>query len=189
MRDIKSQELLNNLGINSELVTDPVFGININNEEKKDGVGIQLRNYPTLNDIFLNQLADEIAKHFSNKKIKLFSLQDSLDLTPIHKFAEMLEYRNIKSEIYNNLDINETIVELSKLEFLIGMRFHACLVSAKAKVKTLGINYDIKVQNLAKSVGFPSIKLNEKTLTNHFEKLINLDVNSYKIPEIKFPEL
>lgn len=189
VRDIKSQELLKDLGINSELVTDPVFGININYEQNKEGVGIQLREYPTLNDIFLNQLADEIAKHFSDKKIKLFSLQDSLDLAPLQKFAEMLNSRNIKSELYNNLDINNTINELSKLEYLIGMRFHACLVSAKARVKILGINYDIKVQNLAKTVGFPSVKLNEKTLSDYFEELINLDTINYKIPDFKFPKI
>ena len=189
VRDIKSQELLNKLGIESELVTDPVYGIELDKNQNKEGVGIQLRSYHSLNDIFLNQLADEVTKHFSNKEIKLFSLQDSLDLAPLHRFAEMLESRNIKSKIYQNLDTNKTIEELSKLEYLIGMRFHACLVSAKAGVKTLGINYDVKVQNLAKTVDFPSVKLDEKTLTGKFEELLNLDVNQYKIPEAKFPEI
>ena len=84
---------------------------------------------------------------------------------------------------------NKTIEELSKLEYLIGMRFHACLISAKARVKTLGINYDVKVQNLAKAVGFPSVKLDEKTLTGKFEELLNIDTSQYKIPEVKFPEI
>lgn len=189
VRDTKSQKLLNKLGIESELVTDPVFGIDLDKNQNKEGVGIQLRSYRSLNDIFLNQLADEVAKHFSNKEIKLFSLQDSLDLAPLQRFAEMLESRNIKSKIYQNLDTNKTIEELSKLEYLIGMRFHACLVSAKAGVKTLGINYDVKVQNLAKAVSFPSVKLDEKTLTGKFEELLNLDTNQYKIPEVKFPEI
>ena len=188
VRDIKSQELLKKMGITSELVTDPVFGMYIEHQNK-EGVGIQLRSYPTLNDVFLNQLADEIAKYFSDRKIKLFSLQDSLDLEPLQRFAEMLESRNVKSEIYHDMDIAQTIDELAKLEYLIGMRFHACLISVKAGVKTLGINYDVKVKNLAQSVGFPSVKLNEKTLSNQFEELINLDISQYKIPEFKFPEI
>ena len=47
-------------------------------------------------------------------------------------------------EDLNNLIGLKNKEELSKLEYLIGMRFHACLVSAKAGVKTLGINYDVK---------------------------------------------
>ena len=101
----------------------------------------------------------------------------------------MLESRNVKSEIYHDMDIAQTIDELTKLEYLIGMRFHACLISAKTGVKTLGINYDVKVQNLAKAVGFPSVKLDEKTLTGKFEELINQDSSQYNIPEFKFPEI
>ena len=69
------------------------------------------------------------------------------------------------------------------------MRFHANLVAAKAGVKVLGINYDIKVLNLAKYVGFPIIGLDENKFEQEFEKLINLDSSNYKIPVFDFPEI
>jgi len=189
VRDAKSQEILKKMDLDSELVADPVFGIEIPKIENKEGVGIQLRDFHTLTDEFLKNLAFTVAKKFKGKKIKLYSLQDTLDLPVLEKFAKMLKENEINSEIYRNLTVEKTIEEISKLEYLIGMRFHANLVAAKAGVKVLGINYDIKVLNLAKHVGFPLIGLNQDSFDNEFEELINLDSSIYKIPEFEFPNL
>ena len=81
------------------------------------------------------------------------------------------------------------ILELSKLEYLIAMRFHACLIATKAKVKVLGINYDIKVLNLAKHIGFPYIGMDDKNFCKEIDELKSLDVTKYNIPEFKFPEI
>jgi polysaccharide pyruvyl transferase WcaK-like protein len=86
----------------------------------------------------------------------------------LQKFAKILKERNIDFEIYQNLSIDNTIEEISKLEYLIGMRFHANLVAAKSGVKVLGINYDVKVMNLAKYVGFPIINLNDDDFNSKF---------------------
>lgn len=189
VRDAKSQEILKKMDLDSELVADPVFGIEIPKIENKEGVGIQLRDFHTLTDEFLKNLAFTVAKKFKGKKIKLYSLQDTLDLPVLEKFAKMLKENEIDSEIYRNLTVEKTIEEISKLEYLIGMRFHANLVAAKAGVKVLGINYDIKVLNLAKHVGFPLIGLNQDSFDNEFEELINLDITTYQIPEFEFPSL
>ena len=189
VRDQKSQEILNQMNIKSELVSDPVFGIETPLVQNKEGVGVQLRNYHTLSDDFLNNLADAISKNFPNQKIKLFSLQDSIDLAIINKFAQMLQEKNIETLIYKNLTIEKTIEEISKLEYLIGMRFHANLIATKAKVKVLGINYDIKVLNLATHIGFPIIGLNEKSFDKEFEDFIQLDTTKYNIPNFEFPEI
>lgn len=189
VRDTKSQEILKKMDINSELIADPVFGINTPIVEKHEGIGIQLRSFYTLTDNFMEKLADEVSKQFPNKKIKLFSLQDALDLPVLEKFSNILKEKGINSEIYKSLSVENEIQELSKLEYLIGMRFHADLVAAKAGVKVLGINYDIKVLNLAKSIGFPIIGLSEDSFKKEFDDLINLDVNNYKIPEFEFPDI
>ena len=168
VRDIKSQELLKTMKINSELVSDPVFGIeNFSNEHK--GIGVQLRSFPSLTEDFLNNLADSIAEKFKDKEIKLLSLQDSLDFSVLESFSKKLEQRGVKSKIYKNESILDTINLISGLEYLIGMRFHANLIAAKAGVKVLGINYDIKVLNLAKHIGFPHIGLNEKSFCNEYQ--------------------
>lgn len=189
VRDAKSQEILKKMDLDSELVADPVFGIEIPKIENKEGVGIQLRDFHSLTDEFLKNLAFTVAKKFKEKKIKLYSLQDTLDLPVLEKFAKMLKENEIDSEIYRNLTVEKTIEEISKLEYLIGMRFHANLVAAKAGVKVLGINYDIKVLNLAKYVGFPLIGLNQDSFDNEFEELIYLDITTYQIPEFEFPSL
>lgn len=189
VRDAKSQEILRKMNLDSELISDPVFGMQIIKSENRSGIGIQLRDYHTLTDTFLKHLANEISQRFSKEKIKLFSLQDSLDLIVLEKFKKLLELHGIESEIYKNMTVEQVIHEISKLECLIGMRFHSALVGAKAGVKVLGINYDIKVLNLAQHTGFPIIGLNEDRFENEFNELINLDVQNYKIPIFEFPEL
>ena len=160
VRDIQSHDILKSMNINSEIIADPVFGIEVPKIEKQEGIGVQLRNSELLTESFMENLAEELSQRFVGQKVKLFSLQDSLDLDILKKFAKTLDKKNIKSEIYSNLDIKTCIYELSKLEYLIGMRFHANLIASKAKVKVLGINYDIKVENLSKQIGFPIVNFN-----------------------------
>lgn len=185
VRDIKSQELLKTMKINSELVSDPVFGIeNFSNEHK--GIGVQLRSFPSLTEDFLNNLADSIAEKFKDEEIKLLSLQDSLDFSVLESFSKKLEQRGVKSKIYKNESILDTINLISDLEYLIGMRFHANLIAAKAGVKVLGINYDVKVENLAKMVGFPILELDN---FKNIDEIFEINTSKYNIPEFFFPEI
>lgn len=189
VRDSKSQEILKEMGIESNLVADPVFDIEIIEPKYHHGVGIQLRDFHTLTEEFMLNLANEIARNFKDEKIKLFSLQDTLDLNILENFSKMLANKGIDSEIYKNLSVDDCIKKISELEYLIGMRFHSALVATKAGVKVLGINYDIKVLNLAKKLGFPIIGLNDISFTREFEQLKNLNPNDYKIPDFEFPEI
>ena len=188
VRDSKSQNLLSEMGILSDLVADPVFGIEVN-EHLHQGIGVQLRDFHSVNDNFLYRLAEQIEKYFKSEEIKLISLQDSIDLPLLEKFEKILNKKEIKTKIYKNLSINDAIKTLSELEYLVGMRFHANLVASKAKVKVLGINYDIKVLNLSNTVGFPIIGLEENYLGDEFEQLLNLDTQNYKIPNFDFPNI
>lgn len=72
VRDRKSQELLKSWGIDAELVKDPIFSLELPVKNLKGTVGIQLRNYPSLSDGFLNALADEVIKRFPDKNFKYF---------------------------------------------------------------------------------------------------------------------
>ena len=189
VRDIKSQQMLQKMGIASELVGDPIFGVEMPVQEKENAIGIQLRSYPTINDDFLEKLAEKIKEKFSDKEIRLFSFQDSLDLEILKKIALKLKQRGLESKIYQKLSVEEVLCEIPKLETLIAMRFHALLVGAKSKTKLLGINYDIKVESLSKAVGFPCIDINQEDLNEDFEKLLNLDTQKYNIIEFKFPNI
>ena len=146
-----------------------------------------MRDFNSVTDEFLEKLAVGISKNFENQEIKLFSLQDNLDLEVLKNFQTKLARKGVKSIVYQNLSVEETIDKISSLEYLIGMRFLSLLVAVKSKVKVLGINYDIKVSNLSNSVGFPLLDLNQPNLEKGFEELFGLDITKYEIPEFEFP--
>ena len=177
VRDKKSQELLKSWGITSELVKDPILELNLPIKNKRGIVGIQLRNYPTLTDTFLNNLADEINKRFSDKKIQIFSFQDNIDLDTCDKFARILNKKGFENiEVFKKLSINEVFDKISELEYMIGMRFHANVVAIKSGVKTLAIDYDVKVKKLAQEYNLPLIELNQKDFSKEFEQLVETKV-------------
>lgn len=173
VRDKKSQELLKGWGIEAELLNDPIFDLDLPKKNKKGVVGVQLRNYPTLNEVFLNTLADEIVKRFSDKKIQLLSFQDSIDLAVCEKFARILSKKGLNNvEVLEGLSVNDVFERISDLEFLIGMRFHANVVAIKSGVKALAINYDIKVKKLAEEYNLPLVELKQKDFSKEFDALI-----------------
>lgn len=174
VRDKKSQELLKSWNIESKLKQDPIFELELPKKNKKGIVGVQLRNYPTLSENFLNALADEVVKRFSDKKIELLSFQDSIDLDVCEKFARILYKKGISNvEILKELSVKDVFEKISDLEILIGMRFHANVVAIKSGVKALAIDYDIKVKKLAEEYNLPIIELNQTNFSAKFDKLVN----------------
>ena len=175
VRDKKSQEFLQNHGIKSELVQDPIFSLELPHKNKKGIAGIQLRDYPTLTDGFLNALADEVIKRFPDKKLQVISLQDSIDLDVCEKFVRILRKKDREEnvEILSGLSINDVFEKISELEYLVGMRFHANVVAIKSGVKTLAINYDIKIKKLADEYNLPLIELNQRDFEKEFSVLMS----------------
>lgn len=172
VRDKKSQELLKSWGILSVLVKDPVFELELSNTRQKDTVGIQLRAFKGVNDKFLLNLADEIAKRYPYQEIKIISLQDSIDLEICQTFEKMLNAKGLFNiKVLSSLSIDDVFNELSSLEYLIAMRFHANVIGIKAGVKTLAINYDPKVEKLANEYNLPIINLNDNNFSQQFERL------------------
>lgn len=185
VRDVESKKFLDSLKIKSQLVSDPVFAINIGDSQEHNGIGVQLRDFEGLDDSFLEALAKEISNKFGDEEIKLISLQDSCDIKILDKFASF----GLKTRLVKNLSVKGVVKEISELEYLVGMRFHSLLVGARAGVKILGIDYDVKVEKLAKQVGFPIIKMNQKDLKDSFDELCSIKTGSYNIPTFVFPEL
>lgn len=162
VRDENSLNLLKRYNINAELVCDPIYTLDVEKNLNKSGVGIQLRDFKTMNIDFINHLAMQVIKSFPDEDIKLFSLQDSLDLEVLKCFEHALKVisPDIKVEVISNLSNDELIKQIAGLEYIIAMRFHAVLTALKAGVKTLAINYDVKVEKLANESGIPLITLN-----------------------------
>lgn len=177
VRDIKSAELLNSWGIKARLVSDPVFSIDLDRGDPTEVVGIQLRSFKTMNDAFLERLAETVVREFAHKKIELYVFQNALDMDISIKFDNMLKklYPDIQTEIVHSISKNDFIVKISRLEYMIAMRFHAVLVAIKTGVPTIAINYDAKVAKLAYEALLPLLTISsDEDFDTAFVKLKEL---------------
>ena len=176
VRDEKSLSLLKSWGINADLVCDPIYSLNVDCNKSEEVIGVQLRDFKTMNYNLLQKLALLLVTKYSDKKIEIFSLQHIQDYELCAKFQQILLSFNpdMKTEIiYENI-----IGRISKLEYLFAMRFHAILVALKCGIKTCAINYDIKVENIAKEFSLPIISMNaEENMEAVCQNLENLDSN------------
>ena len=59
---------------------------------------------------------------------------------------------------------------MSKAEYLIAMRFHAIIVGLLTQAKILAINYDIKIDKIAKEFNLPMLDL-KKDFKDQFKEL------------------
>ena len=161
VRDKKSHDLMQKWGINSDLLCDPIFSVNVPDNSKNKTVAIQLRDFKGMSNDFLDRLADSVSKNFSDYNVEIYSFQDSIDLEICKTFEQNLNMLNpdIKTTVLAGMSNSEIIESLSKSEYLISMRFHAIIIGLLAGVKTLGINYDVKVEKLAKEFNLPLIDL------------------------------
>ncbi len=176
VRDKDSQEILNKWDIKSTLLCDPVHSLPLGNYNPHGVVGVQLRKIKNLHPDFLNNLADCIGNFFSDRQIWVLPLQNSMDEAICSKFVKILKtkYNDLNVDIILNSSINETISDFSNLEYLIAMRYHACLLGLKFGAKTLPLVYDEKVQTLAKEFQIDWADCTKKEdLNEKFEGLRN----------------
>lgn len=164
VRDEKSQELLKSWGIESNLVCDPIFDLSVPTPKKTRKVGIQLRKFASLTDELFDEIIKQVALKFSDREIELICFQDSEDEGISKVFLNKLKKKNptINANIIKNLTNKEVIEKVSEYDYLIGMRFHACLLGLKYGIKTLAISYDPKVETLAKNANIPYLVMDSK---------------------------
>jgi len=172
VRDKKSHELLQEWGIKSDFLCDPIFGVDIPPIDKNKSVAIQLRNCKGMSNDFLNRLADVVNRNFNDYDIDIYPFQDSIDLEICKSFEKNLNMLNseIKITVHSGLTNTEIIEHISRAEYLIAMRFHAIIIGLLSETKTLAINYDIKVEKLAKEFNLPLIDL-KNDFQDNFEML------------------
>lgn len=180
VRDTNSLNLLLNNDIQAILVSDPVFSVDLPKGEQTNAVGIQLRDFKSLDDKFLFNLAQYVVLNFGDRPIELYVFQHALDFEICKKFEKMLKtiYPQIQTKIIHSISQNDIIVKISSLEYMIAMRFHAVLVAIKTGVKTLAINYDAKVAALAYDSYLPLLTLDsEQDFEVPFERLKELNAD------------
>lgn len=178
VRDRKSRLLLHKWGVEADLVCDPLFDLNLPQYTPENKIGIQLRSFKTLTDNLLIKLAKQVSKEFPDKEVEIYSFQDSLDLNVCKKFESILNEINpqIKTNIVFNLTSQEVLDKMSKLEYMIAMRFHACLIAIKFGIKTLAVSYDIKVEKLAEEAEIPCVSMRaDENYDEIFNQLKNIN--------------
>lgn len=173
VRDEKSLALLRNWGINANLVCDPIYSLDVSSLVKENTIGIQLREFKTMNYQLLHKLALFIANKFSDKKVEIFSLQESQDLELCKRFEHVL--KTLNPEMKTEIVTCDIVNRISKLSYLVAMRFHAILVALKCGIKTCAINYDVKVEKLANESSIPLISMDaNENFEEIYHKLENL---------------
>lgn len=180
VRDEKSLFLLRGWGVNADLVCDPLFDLSMAVSFPSNKVGVQLRGFKTLKEKLLIKLAEQVNKDFSDKTIEIYSFQDSLDLAVCKRFEKILKSLNplISTTLIFNQTSNEILDKISKLDYMIAMRFHANLIALKYGVKSFAICYDEKVEKLAKEADIPYVSmLANEDYDSLFQQLKTLDNN------------
>ena len=174
VRDEKSLFLLRGWDLKPDLVSDPVWNIETKPKVSMQRAGVQLRSWKNLSQKYLFALAREINKNFADKEIHIFSFQDALDLDICKHFEAQLKLVNpqIKTKLIPAMNIDDTIQAFSNLDYLIAMRYHACLLALKYGIPTLALSYDEKVEKIANRFDIPCSFLNdEDKLAQFFERL------------------
>ena len=141
-------------------------------------VGVQLRSFKTLSEKLLITLANRIAIDFSDKEIEIYSFQDSEDLEVCKHFESLLlsVNPNLKTNVISGKTPKQIISLIADLEYMIAMRFHAILIALRYGIKTLAINYDYKVENIANEAKIPALSMNVTENYGYmFNRLKNLD--------------
>lgn len=178
VRDEQSLFRVRGWGLQPELVNDPVWNVPLKTYMPLNRVGVQLRDWKRLSSLFLHSLAHQIATNFADREIYIYSFQNSIDYDLCKKFEGYLVLENpqIKTTIIQCDDIDGICQSVSNLEYMIAMRYHACLLALKYGIKTLALSYDEKVEKLAKRFDIPCSDLvDTKILEENFEALKFLD--------------
>ncbi len=181
VRDDKSIELLSNWKIKAEKCYDPVWNIKTYPQKTKK-IGVQLRSFHTITEEFINQLANCLNEYYSDKEICIFSLQNKLDLDICNKLKTKLKNKNVT--VIENTSNEKIIQDIANLDILVAMRFHACMIAIKSGVKLLPINYDIKVEQLAKEFNLNCLNLDYLEINNEIFKQFNLNEINYDAQDI-----
>lgn len=164
VRDPQSYKLLSKWKIKSRLLCDPAWDIPVLPRESRGYVGIQLRSCANMHPDFIKFLVKYVGIYFSDRKIILYSFQNSQDLKVCYEFEKALkaQWPQMKYEIRSENTIKSIVEGYSNLEYLIAMRFHACLLGLKYGLKVFALSYDPKVTNLAQEFELQCIDVTKK---------------------------
>ena len=182
VRDNVSFDTVKSWGLQCQLTTDPVWSLPSSplppdiqklTEAKESAlkeqtsknmtIGLSLREDPALKDYHLHALAQAITSTLPSRSIVLLlDFQGEKDHPPLKKIESLLSLNGFSTYWLTRESFKRPSQWLSlmdNIDFLIGMRFHALLMSLKVGKPVIGIAYDQKVSSLLEQFGQPSLSL------------------------------
>ena len=196
VRDEKSKKYLNEIGVETqiEVTSDPVFLIEefikpkklVEKNRNQKSIGISFRQFKT-NDKIENELEILIEQLLLKKEysVTLFPL----DLSEDKALCDRLKSKYKIIVIDNYSTIEEVVVEISKMDYMISMRLHGVITSASYGIPSIAVSYDEKVKNIQTKIGMKDyiIDINQFTASICLEKFSNLE-SSFLLTDKKFLE-
>ena len=172
VRDENSKEYLEDLNIDSLLVSDPVYSLVQDDEiiQNKDGLVVQLRDFKNLNKGFVVDLAKAISKNYQGN-IKVFSFQKEYDDEICLSFIEELKKNNLEAEFISQQNIEDTIKIIKSAKYVISTRLHGLILSSAVQSKTFALIYDEKIRTLSNELNLENIDLYNYSFDEINEKI------------------
>ena len=136
-----------------------------------------------LSTIFANEADRLIEKH--NKAIALICMESVDEFFAMKTFEKIKNKKWVKIFSSKNYNASQMNSILCNLNYLISMRYHACVLSMAAGVPMIGIAHDLRIPDLFKDMELMDLVFNYDEITpnllnNTFEQLIK----SEKYPNI-----
>ena len=178
VRDKKTQQLLKNWNIKSNLVSDPVYSI-YQEQKEKQGLVVQLRDLKNLKENFLDDLAKLIKKYYAGK-ITILALQYPNDEKICLDMAQKL---NAQYVYYQNVEQILNLINSSK--YIISTRLHGLIAGVMCACKTFALSYDDKTDTLIEELNLQNINIYSYNYNELEEKLAEFFKNARYPDKIK----
>lgn len=191
VRDLNSYNLLKKWGVSAVLTSDPVWDIESSSQktttENKKVVGIQLREWLSMDKKRLESLSASVVDNFDNDNTELvvIPLQPAKDTKISEELFALLKAncKNAQINILRPESIEDSINALNNLDYLIAMRFHAELIAIKFAVPTIALCYDPKVESISKEAGVPYVWIEDISEEKLNEKINEMLLNENELKE------
>lgn len=184
-RDEKSLDLLSAYKLKADLTSDPVYSLvsDIEINQNKDGLLIQLRDFKGINDNFIQDFACAISKNYT-QNISVFSFQDKYDLKICEQFIEELKKYNVSAKLIKGKNIEKTIDTINNYKYMISTRLHGAIISNALKTKTFTLIYDEKIRTLSEELNIKNIDIlnySKEELNSKLDNFFKNEMSENKI--------
>lgn len=178
VRDEKSKEILESLGLKNRIYTVPDMAFRkkiekITDPNRSKTVIVSLRYMENLSEKFKNNITKFLKKLSKNYKLKFIDFQHKADAKLHKEIIKRLKGAKIE-HITDIKNTKELIGHFSKAKMVIGMRLHSIITAIKTGTPFIAINYAPKVKALLEYLGLKDhmLEMNSSKFHEKFKKIL-----------------